>query len=375
MSFETRAIADAGIAVLDCEHKTPQAQHEGHPYIAIPDIQDGRVRLEKVRRISFSDLELWTRRTAPRAGDILVTRRGRVGDTAPIPANTRCAIGQNLVLLRSDGETVRQDFLRWAVRGPQWWAEVTRLMNVGAVFSSLNVRDIARIEIPIPEPQEQQAIADVLGGIDAKLAVNNRIIRTTMSLMTARYAQSLDDVSAESVAVESLVRKLVQPRKLSKLDVSGDGTVPIFDQSDGGLLGYASGDGCLMASPSQPVLYFGDHTCKLRISTQDFFAGPNTIPFVGDGVETAILFCALEGVQKHEEYKRHWQSLMKKRVVLPSAGHQNELVDIFASFLALRGSLQAENRHLVALRDTLLPELMSGRLRVKDAEKKIEEVV
>ena len=34
-----------------------------------------------------------------------------------------------------------------------------------------------------------------------------------------------------------------------------------------------------------------------------------------------------------------------------------------------------ENRMLAALRDELLPELMSGRLRVKDAEKTVEEVV
>ncbi|EPR75863.1 Type I restriction-modification system, specificity subunit S [Leifsonia rubra CMS 76R] len=41
----------------------------------------------------------------------------------------------------------------------------------------------------------------------------------------------------------------------------------------------------------------------------------------------------------------------------------------------LEDNLAAENQTLAELRDTLLPELMSGRLRVKDAEKKIEEVV
>jgi type I restriction enzyme S subunit len=35
----------------------------------------------------------------------------------------------------------------------------------------------------------------------------------------------------------------------------------------------------------------------------------------------------------------------------------------------------AENSTLTALRDTLLPELMSGRLRVKDAEKVVENAV
>ncbi len=34
-----------------------------------------------------------------------------------------------------------------------------------------------------------------------------------------------------------------------------------------------------------------------------------------------------------------------------------------------------QSRTLAALRDTLLPKLISGKLRVKDAEKRIEESV
>lgn len=34
-----------------------------------------------------------------------------------------------------------------------------------------------------------------------------------------------------------------------------------------------------------------------------------------------------------------------------------------------------ENQTLAALRDTLLPQLISGKLRVKDAEKDVEEVL
>lgn len=38
-------------------------------------------------------------------------------------------------------------------------------------------------------------------------------------------------------------------------------------------------------------------------------------------------------------------------------------------------SAAGENRTLATLRDTLLPQLMSGRLRVKDAEKIVEDHV
>jgi type I restriction enzyme S subunit len=45
------------------------------------------------------------------------------------------------------------------------------------------------------------------------------------------------------------------------------------------------------------------------------------------------------------------------------------------SLVRLAEARGQEIDHLVALRNTLLPELLSGRLRVKDAEKVVEEAV
>ena len=45
------------------------------------------------------------------------------------------------------------------------------------------------------------------------------------------------------------------------------------------------------------------------------------------------------------------------------------------SLSGLISSLRNENRSLSTIRDTLLPHLMSGKLRVKDAEKQVEAVV
>lgn len=184
-------LADAGVAVLDCEHKTPPDAGYGHPYIAIPNLVDGTLVLTNVRRITDEHLRAWTRRTRPRAGDIIVTRRARVGDTAVVPDGLDCAIGQNLVILRSDGRDVDQCFLRYATRGPLWGSEVNRLRNVGAVFDSLNVRDIARIRIPIPLLADQRAIAAILGALDDKIDSNRWLAslleQTAAELFRARF--------------------------------------------------------------------------------------------------------------------------------------------------------------------------------------------
>ena len=201
-------LAEAGVSVLDCEHKTPPAAAEGHPYIAIPNLVDGRLDIANVRRISDEHFREWTRRTRPQAGDVIVSRRGRVGDTAVIPNGLDCAIGQNLVILRSSGELVDPRFLRWAARGPLWAREVDRLRNVGAVFDSLNVRDIGQIRIPVPPLNQQRAIAAFLGSLDDKITSNLRLAGLLEKVAGALFEARFVDFVGTDNAVKTEIGRL-----------------------------------------------------------------------------------------------------------------------------------------------------------------------
>jgi type I restriction enzyme, S subunit len=202
--WELLALTDAGVSVLDCEHKTPPDAGHGHPYVAIPDLVDGKLDLSHVRRITDEHLREWTRRTKPQAGDVIVTRRARVGDSAVVPPGLICAIGQNLVILRSTADRVDQRFLRWAARGPFWSAEVDRLRNVGAVFDSLNVRDIARMRIPVPPRLEQQHIASVLGTLDEKIDSNRRLMEL-LGALSAQWFGRVDRAASGQISLGEVV--------------------------------------------------------------------------------------------------------------------------------------------------------------------------
>ena len=58
-------------------------------------------------------------------------------------------------------------------------------------------------------------------------------------------------------------------------------------------------------------------------------------------------------------------------VVVPPAPLAEAFRDVFA--LSQRLDLMAQSRTLAALRDALLPKLISGELRVKDAERFLKE--
>ena len=79
---------------------------------------------------------------------------------------------QNLVILRSNEKQVLQRYLKWALRGPLYEQEAYKDLNVGAVFDSLNCKDIPKFEIPVPTIPEQNAIADALDSLDDKIDLN-----------------------------------------------------------------------------------------------------------------------------------------------------------------------------------------------------------
>src|SRR5438309_1662262 len=139
--WPTIRLRDAGVELIDCDHRTPPAAESGYPYVAIPQLRGGRIDLSNARRITPDNFAEWTRKAQPAPYDVVLSRRCNPGETAFVPPGLEFALGQNLVLLRADGTKVYPPFLRWLVRGPQWWEQIAKFLNVGAVFDSLKCAD------------------------------------------------------------------------------------------------------------------------------------------------------------------------------------------------------------------------------------------
>lgn len=180
-------LEEADIEVLDCEHRTPPAALDGVPYIAIPQMKEGRLDPSNARLVAEQDVPIWNRRVTPREGDVIVSRRTNPGVTAVVPPDFRCVLGQNLVILRSRGTKVGQSYFRWLVRGPEWWQQIERNLNAGAVFDSLRCADIPRFELTFPPLDEQRVIAHILGTLDDKIELNRRMSETLETMARALF--------------------------------------------------------------------------------------------------------------------------------------------------------------------------------------------
>jgi type I restriction enzyme S subunit len=185
--WPTLSLREASVMLIDCDHRTPSAARAGYPYVAIPQLRKGRIDLSEARRITHEHFVEWTRKAKPSANDVVLSRRCNPGETAFVPPGLEFALGQNLVLLRADGTKVYPPFLRWLVRGPDWWEQIGKFLNVGAVFDSLKCADVPNFVLHIPPMDEQRAIAHILGTLDDKIEMNRRMNETLEAMARALF--------------------------------------------------------------------------------------------------------------------------------------------------------------------------------------------
>jgi type I restriction enzyme, S subunit len=394
--WDVTELSDAGVRVFDCEHRTPLDAGTGYPYIAIPNIKSGRLDLSTVRKISAADLQEWTKRVTPQAGDIIVTRRGRVGDAAVVPAGLECAIGQNLVILRSQSPKFLQSYLRWVTQGPLWEAEVRRLTNVGAVFESLNVRDITRVKVPLPPVRDQKAIAEVLDALDNKIAVNERVAETSLALAKARM-ESAD--LAMPIRLSELADVFDGPHATPQKTVSGPWFLSISSLK-GGVLDLAESAHLTEEDFPRWTRRVQPHEGDVLFSYETRLGEAALMP---PGVRASLgrrmgLLRPKPGAVRsslllHTYLSPPFQEEIRRRTVrgatvdriplkemptwpitLPAADVREQLSAALEALHASIDQMAVENHTLADLRNTLLPQLVTGKIRVKDAVRVVEDV-
>lgn len=381
------SLREAGVRVIDCEHKTPPAVDAGYPYVTIPEMRAGRVDPSRARRISEKDFVAWTRRALPRDHDVVLSRRTNPGETAVAEPGLRYALGQNLVLLRADGQRVHPSFLRWLVRGPAWWEQIGRFLNVGAVFDSLKVADIPNFSLPIPPLNEQRRIAGILGTLDDKVALNRRMAGTleatgrtvfrTWFIDADHSASSVDGVSIPLASIATFTNGLALQNfpaglgdslpvvKIAQLragttagaDVASADLDPAFVVGDGDVLFSWSGSLEVELWAGGPGA-LNQHLFKV---TSDRYPRWFYYHWLRQHLPAFRQIAAGKATTMGHIQRRHLSDAM---VVDPGPAHLRAMTPLMEALLERIVSARVEARTLAAVRDALLPQLLSGDLEV-----------
>lgn len=407
------SLAEAEVQLLDCDHRTPPAADSGYPYVTIPQLNAGRIDFSAARKISSTHFEEWTRRTRPRQHDVVLSRRCNPGETAVVPEGIEFALGQNLVILRSSGRVIYPPFLFWLTRSRQWSEQVQRFLNVGAVFDSLKCAHIPQFRLPIPPYGLQVRIADLLGTLEQKVGLNHRtaaMIERLVSALFSSWFGNLDpDTARDGWAVASLGDHVDVTRGLSYTGagLAYDG-IPLHNLDsiyEGGGYKYEgikhyrgeykdrhvvrAGD-LLVANTEQgfellligfPALVpqrFGD----LSLFSHHLY---RVRPKNGSRLTARFLYLALMSPRLRQVIVGYSNgttvnmlpvdALQRPRLAVPPAELVQRFDQTAQPLFAKHEQLQLESETLAKLRDLLLPQLMSGEIRLKEAEKAVPEAV
>lgn len=269
--------------------------------------------------------------------------------------------------------------------------------NSGSVQPMLNRNYITQIPIYVPYRPEQDRISTLLGALDDKIAVNERVSMTYEDLLSAEFLrleldyETDDDTAVKASSFVEFNPRIVPPKgdNVVYLDMAALPTASASVQhwtyrtpKSGSR--FTNGDTVL--SRITPCLENG------KTAYVDFMEDGE----VGVGSTEFIVMRAREGVPSQLPYFLARSPRFRRiaiRNMVGSSGRQRVSAEQLAEIpivkpdpeaLAAFGasadrcfkhmrSLVQENLSLAELRDTLLPKLMSGEIRVRDAEKAVEE--
>jgi type I restriction enzyme S subunit len=300
-------------------------------------------------------------------------------------------------------------------------------LRTGSAQPQLPIRDINRVEMPLPPFKEQQAIACILGALDDKIELNRRMNRTLEATAQAIFKSwfvDFDPVRAKAAGqqppgmkaeVAALFPDAFEDSERGEIP-KGWRVTPLYDTAQWvNGAAFKSAEFCA-AGEGLPVIKIAELKDGIGAQTKwcQRQAGPNQVIHTGDLLYSwsgspdtsleAFLWSGGRGLLNQHIFKVITLTDAQKRFVYyllqhlrpvlvetarnkqtTGLGHvtvadmkrlricvpSKELLTAFdrttAALFDRAFASMIESRTLAALRDALLPKLISGELRVSDA--------
>jgi type I restriction enzyme, S subunit len=345
----------------------------GIPSVMPQNIGDNVIREEGVARITSADAERLSRYLL-NPGDIVYSRRGDVERRAWVrteQAGWLCGTGCLRVRL---GDSADSRFMSYYLGHPDVRAWIVQ-HAIGATMPNLNTGILGSVPVAIPSSSEQLKIASVLTALDDKIAVNRSAISAAQSLLTAHFLSAMHGTVRE-VKLGELVS--LKYGKALKEEGRTRGRIPVFGGN--GVSGWH--DTSLEDGPGIIVGRKGANAGSVSWSPGPFWAIDTSfyVRPIPNGLPLEFLFFLLQGagfrnlVGDSAIPGLNREIALSTTVKLPAGDVISRFVETARPLLALDAQLAGESRSLAELRDTLLPKLMSGEIRVRDAERVVEDV-
>lgn len=332
---------------------------------------DGLVHISHELATELSNVEVL-------ADDILVNITGdSVARVCQVESGVLPArVNQHVAIVRPIRDKLDPRFLRYVLTSPQTQVELNSWASSGATRPALTKSMLEDLEVFVPTNlNEQRVIARVLGGLDDKIELNRRMNETLEAMARALFKLwfvDIPDTGAKGLVRLDEILTLHYGKGLRVAD-RRPGDVPIY--GSGGTFDFH--DKALVPGPTIVIGRKGTVGSLFWVDEPSYPG--DTVFYVESRLPLTFCFYLLETLGLKDMNTDaavpglNRENVYRLEVSMPAESAVAEF-DAIASKVRERIRIaREESRTLASLRDTLLPKLISGELRVSDAERLIQD--
>ena len=360
----------------------------GIPVIKVNNIISGLRNVRDLDTTSIGNDKKYSR-TKLKGGELIVSVVGTIGRTAIVPMNFA---GCNLVratALIDIPDVQMSKWVKYYIDSPKGQNYIRENLNT-TVQPTLNVKSLVEMPIPVYSTQYMQKAIEILGNIDDKIEVNRRIndnfyfaffeVMLIWALTTLRndnlekQAQKIFDSMFPSITSgEDEIGSIITPKRgkglLSKDAVDGDvpviagGLEPATFHNEANTKApivtiSASGANAGFVNLWQIPVWSSDSSFIDSTMTEDVYFW-----YVMLKKRQKEIFDAQTGSAQPHIYPKHIAEMPLGKFEQTDV---EKFTEIVTPMFEIRGRNLKESERLASIRDTLLPKLMSGELKLEN---------
>ena len=378
--------------IVDNRGKTVPTAPRGHKLIATNCVTNNTLFpvYEKIRYLSEETYQTWFR-AHPIPGDILFVNKGTPGRVCLVPDPVDFCIAQDMIALRADRTKIYPKYLFAVLRSREIQQQIYNT-NVGDVIPHFKKQFMNQILIPLPDRAMQETIGDLYYVLSLKMEHNKKVNDNLYEMVNAYYTSLFKENDCEMTTVGNYAERIYS------------GGTPMTSNAaywNGTFGWFSSGEtrNRFVISTEKTITQAGIDNSSTKLATkydivmasagQGFTRGQTSMLLIDTYVNQSVIVIKSERNILPYLFWNLANRYDELRAISDSSSIRGSLTTkMIAAFeipLAKAQSLQAfadfawsvihqiennllENERLTALRDSLLPKLMSGEIDVSDIQ-------
>lgn len=372
--------------VGDGAHASIKRHKKGILYLTSKNFKGDGLDLSKTEYISEKDYKKHFCKqsdtvTNIKKGDLVFSIIGSIGSPYMVEEGDVFGLSSSVAILRPDKEKINNKYLYYWILG-DIFQEYIKNIKSGVAQGFLSLGMVKKLYVSMQPLSTQKKIADVLSTYDELIENNNRrieILEKTAEEIYKEWFVRMRFPGHENTKfikgipegwevkrVGDLLNRLQAGHFYKEEELLEEGEVIVIDQSTKKYMGFHNEEPTHIADIDNPIILFGDHSCKMLVMSRKFSLGENIVPFISNYNHPVLfLYYSLKGLIQTEEYKRHWKELINKKIFYPQICLQEKFRDTIKDNINMIEKYKEQNQNLIKQRDLLLPRLMNGTIEVK----------